>query len=121
MSVVFDATRARADRFEIVRDLGAEIVVYSLGLSAEDVPELVAALEKSGRGATGYAIEAILVILSEVGDPAWARDLVFDSEVSRCVVRCGRRGPLRRLAERLTRRLANRAATRRVVRGLPPE
>jgi hypothetical protein len=116
-----DPTRARADRFEIVRDVRAEMAAYSLGLSAEDVPELVAALAKSGRGATGYSIEAFLVILLEVGDPAWARDLVFDSEASRCVVRCRRKGPLRRLAERLTRRLANRAATRGVVVALPPE
>jgi hypothetical protein len=109
------------ERFAVVRETRTERVVYSLCLTADDVPELVAALKKAGREADGYAIEAFLVGLSEIGDPAWAAELEFDSEASRCVVRCGRRGPLRRLAERLTRRLAKRGATRRMVEGLPHE
>jgi hypothetical protein len=109
------------ERFSIIREETAGRVTYSLGVSPEDVPELVMALKKAGRAADGYSIEAFLVSLSEIGDPAWAGDLEFDSEASRSVVRSGRRGPLRRLAERLGRRLGKRGATRRIVEGLPRE
>lgn len=109
------------ERFSIVREETLGRVTYSLGVSPEDVPELVAAFKKAGRVADGYAIEGVLVSLSEIGDPAWAGDLEFDSEAARSVVRCGRRGPLRRLAERLERRLASRGGTRRIIEGLPRE
>src|SRR5262249_13656513 len=95
--------------------------VYTLDFSPEDVPELAAALEKAGRAVSGYAIEAFLIRLSEGGDPAWAAELEFDSEQSRCVVRCERRAPLRQLANRLARRLVKRRAIRRMVAGLPRE
>jgi hypothetical protein len=119
--VVDEPGKREKRRFSITREGTAGRVTYSLGVSPEDVPELVAALKKAGRAADGYAIEAFLVSLSEIGDPAWAGDLEFDSEGSRSVVRCGRRDPLRRLAERLERRLAKRGATRRIVEGLPRE
>jgi hypothetical protein len=110
-----------AERFSIIREEAAGRTTYSLGLSPEDVPELVAALEKAGRPASGYAIEAFLISLSEVGDPVWAGDLEFDSEGSRCIVRCARRGPLRRLTARLERQLPKRLLMRRIADGLPRE
>jgi hypothetical protein len=110
-----------SERFSIIRDHAAGGVTYSLGVAPEEVPELVTVLKQAGRAVDGYTIESFLVCLSEIGDPVWAEDLVFDSEASRSVVRCGRRGPLRRLAERLERQLAKRTATRRIVEGLPSE
>src|SRR6266542_2037490 len=108
-------THKREDRFVITHQTTTGRQTYSISLSAEDVPELVLALEKGGRVATGYTIEAFLIALSESGDPPWARELDFDSEASRCTVRCARREPLRRLADRLARRLANQRAARRLV------
>jgi hypothetical protein len=108
-------------RFSIIRQDVAQRVTYALSVFPEDVPELVSALKNAGRVADGYGIEAFLISLSEIGNPAWASDLEFDSEASRGVVRCGRRGPLRRLAERLERRLEKPGATRRLVGSLPRE
>jgi hypothetical protein len=39
------------------------------------------------RDADGYAAEAVLVRLSEIGEPAWADELIFDSESDACTVR----------------------------------
>ncbi len=116
-----EETKTLGERFAISREETAGRVTYSLGVSSEDVPELVGALKRAGRDASGYTIEAFVISLSEIGDPTWAGELAFDSEASRCVVRCARHGPLRRLAERLERRLAKKTALRRLVEGLPRE
>lgn len=121
MKAVTEDPRKRQGKFAIVHDNLAGKKGLSVGISPEDVPELVAAFAKAGRVANGYAIEAFMIGLSEINDPPWASELEFDSEASHCVVRCSRGEPLRRLLERLTRRLANRAATRRTIVGLPRE
>ena len=104
-----------------MRDGTGGRLAHSLRVSPEDVPELVSVLEKAGRTPTGYAIEGVLITLSDLGEPDWAKDLDFDREATLCVVRCARRGPLRVLVRRLERRLPKRAVMRRIVDGLPRE
>jgi hypothetical protein len=120
MSVVNDVERAPGGRFAILREETGPREKYSLGVSPHDVPDLVAALENAGQIASGYTIEKVLVALSEIGDPAWAANLDFDSEAERCVVRCEQRAPLRLLARRLERHLTKRTI-RRIIDGLPLE
>jgi hypothetical protein len=121
MITMADDAKKCEERFPICHETVVGLGMYLLDISPADVPELVVALEKSGRIADGYTLEACLLRLSELGDPSWANELEFDSEADRCVVRCIRRGPLRRLVARLVRRLARKVAIRRMVQRLPRE
>jgi hypothetical protein len=94
---------------------------YSITFDPRTLSPLAKVIASAGRGVDGYAAEAVLVRLSEIGEPAWADELIFDSEVDACTVRCPRKAPLVHLARRLDKRLAEPARLRRLVKSLPEE
>jgi hypothetical protein len=115
-------TRARTPAGGLVaRIAGPETsngMSYRLVLVPFDSERLTAALRKAGHVVNGYALEAVLVRLSELGDPVWASEISFDAESEACVVRCSRRAPLVHLARRLERRLSDDVRLRKLIRGI---
>ena len=107
--------------FSVAKHLDHEEVWYSVVIDPRALPVLAKAIANEGRGADGHAVEAVLIALSEIGDAAWADELIFDAEAEACTVRCRRRAPLVHLLTRLERRAADPARLRRMVRSLPPE
>lgn len=91
-------------------------LAYALFFHPTAVPALAEVLTRACRPVNGYTIEATMICLSEKGDPAWAKDLNFDSENDLFSVSCPRRGPLTFLMRRLEKRLDDPAALRRLVR-----
>jgi len=79
------------------------------------------ALRRSGRETVGYTIEAMVMRITEVGDPAWASELVFDSEQSAFCVYCPRRPPLVHLARRIEGRCANAMRLWKLAASLPDD
>jgi hypothetical protein len=104
----------------IEQDDGQGPAIYSLSFAPGSVPTLARALAKARRSVNGLVVEAVMIRLSEKGDPAWAADLEFDSESDLFCVRCRRKGPLTLLLRRLEKRLADPAAMRRLVKTAPP-
>jgi hypothetical protein len=101
---------------------GASGVICSLSFAPASIPRLGRALAKARRSVTGLVVEAVMIRLSEKGDPTWAADLEFDSESDMFCVRCRREGPLTLLLRRLEKRLADAAAMaamRRLVKAAP--
>jgi hypothetical protein len=94
---------------------------YALCFRPDEVERLAAALERAGRVVNGYSVEAVLIRLSEIGDPDWANELEFDSENDLFCVRCVRKGPLQHLLRRLERRLADPTALKRLIRSTREE
>lgn len=92
---------------------------YSITFEPGALPPLAKAISSAERNVDGYAAEAILVRLSEIGEPAWADELTFDSEAEACTVRCTRKAPLMHLVRRLERRLAEPARLRQLMKSLP--
>jgi hypothetical protein len=92
---------------------------YSMVCDPLSLPQLAKALAGGGHAVNGYSVEALLIRLSEVGEPAWATELDFDAEASACTVHCPRLEPLVLLARRLDTRLAEPARLRKLVRSLP--
>ena len=90
---------------------------FSVFFHRTDVPQLAKALAKAGQPVNGYSVEAVMIVLSELKDPAWAKDLHFDSENDLFSVDCSRRAPLTFLVRRLRKRLINPAALRRLIKG----
>jgi len=91
---------------------------YFITVDPRAVSPLAKVLISTGRNVDGYATEAVLVRLSEIGDPAWAEELTFDSEAEACTVRCTRKAPLVHLVRRFEKRLAEPARLRRLVKSL---
>jgi hypothetical protein len=94
---------------------------YFVTFDPRDLSALAKAMANAGRDVDGYAAEAILIKLSEIGEPAWADELSFDSEADACTVRCTRKVPLVHLLRRFEKRLAEPTRLRRLVRSLPEE
>ena len=94
---------------------------HVLSIDPSLISPLAKALASVGRDVDGYVTEALLIRLSELGDPIWATELVFESEAGACIVRCRRRTPLAHLARRLQRRLEAPARLRQLAMTLPEE
>lgn len=94
---------------------------YSITFDPRALSPLAKAIASEGRNVDGYVAESILVRLSEIGEPSWADELTFDSEVESCSIHCARRGPLVHLVRRFEKRLAEPARLRRLVKSLPEE
>ncbi len=106
---------------KIAKHVDGRTAWYSITFDPRNLSQLAKAITGVGRNVDGYAAEAILVRLSEIGEPAWADELIFDSEADMCLVRCTRKAPLEHLVRRLEKRLAEPLRLRRLVKSLPEE
>jgi hypothetical protein len=115
------AAMSNDGRLTIEKHEDDERTWYSLSFAPDDVVPLAHALAASAHLVNGTAIEAVMVRLSELGDPDWASELSFNSEADSFSVTCRRRVPLVNLLRRLEKRLHDRAALKRLVRAIPME
>lgn len=105
----------------IMKHANQKVDRYSITFDPRGLVLLAKAIAGAGRNVDGYVVEAILVRLSEIGDPSWANELIFDSESEVCSVRCTRKAPLVHLVRRFEKRLAGPGRLRRLVESLPEE
>src|SRR5262245_16468849 len=99
---------AKGNAFSIDADEDARgATYYSVVFSPHAVARLAKAIVRAGRPLNGYAVEAVMIYLSEKGDPSWGAELEFDSENEMFCVRCRKKRPLEHLVRRLEKRLAN--------------
>jgi hypothetical protein len=105
----------------IAKHVGERATWYIVTFDPRTLSPFAGAIAGVGRAVDGYVAEAILIRLSEIGEPAWADELVFDSESDACTVRCTRKAPLVHLMRRFEKRLADPARLRRLVKSLPEE
>jgi hypothetical protein len=105
----------------IAKHADDEVAWYFITFDPRSVVPLAKAIASAGRDVDGYAAEAVLVRLSEIGEPEWADELNFDSEADACTVRCTRKAPLVHLVRRFEKRLAEPARLRRLVKSLPEQ
>jgi hypothetical protein len=89
---------------------------FALHFNPVDVRTIARALVKAGRPVSGYTVEALFIELSEIGEPAWANELSFDSENDTFCVYSNSRPALASLARRMQKRLEDPAAMKRLVR-----
>jgi hypothetical protein len=106
---------------KIAKHVVEKVAWYFITFDPRSVVPLAKAIKRSGRDVDGYAAEAVLVRLSEIGDPTWADELTFDSESDACTVRCPRKAPLVHLVRRLEKRLAEPARLKRLVKSSPEQ
>jgi hypothetical protein len=105
--------------FKVMSHMIAGVTWYSVTIDPGTLSSLVKAMSGVGLDVNGRTTEAILLKLSEIGEPVWANELFFDSEAEVCTVKSTRKSPLMSLMRRFQRRLAEPARMRQLVKSVP--